>query len=197
MDYGSTAAILLTDGFEEGEAIIVIDMLRRYDIKVEIVSCQENIILHSYHDIQIKADALLADRYNADYAALIMVGGPQGTDNLGASETAINFIKEHIKNNRLICAMCSAGAKVLAKNGLLGEHSYVATGDLYKNFTDGIYVNQLIVEDGNFITGKDFGVAFDFAIAIAKRFIGERDSDGRGMSDVNWQVHHINYSQRN
>ncbi len=50
-------AVLLAPGFEEGEAIVTIDILRRLHIGVELVSCAESRAVVSYHDIPMVADA--------------------------------------------------------------------------------------------------------------------------------------------
>jgi putative intracellular protease/amidase len=189
-------AILLTDGFEEGEATIIIDMIRRLELEIDVIACQDNIQMHSYHDMYIKADALFEDKKNELYDAIIFVGGPENTDKMGEHQGVIRFIRQHIESDKVICAMCSAGAKVLAKNGLLGSHRYVATANLYKNFDDGEYIDQLVVEDGNFITAKDFGVVFDFAMTIAHRFIAKRRTIVEGKSDVEWHFDHISYLKR-
>lgn len=189
-------AILLTDGFEEGEATIIIDMMRRLELSIEVIACQNNLLMHSYHDMYIKADALFDDRRNELYDAIIFVGGPQNTDKMGSHQGVIRFINQHIQAGKVICAMCSAGAKVLARNGLLGGHKYVATANLHKNFDDGVYIDQLVVEDGNFITAKDFGVVFDFAMTIANRFISERRNIVEDKSDVEWHFDHISYLKR-
>lgn len=189
-------AILLTDGFEEGEATIIIDMIRRLELEIDVIACQDNIQMHSYHDMYIKADALFEDKKNELYDAIIFVGGPENTDKMGEHQGVIHFIRQHIESDKVICAMCSAGAKVLAKNGLLGSHKYVATANLHKNFDDGEYIDQLVVEDGNFITAKDFGVVFDFSMTIAHRFIAKRRTIVEDKSDVEWHFDHISYLKR-
>jgi putative intracellular protease/amidase len=67
-------AVLLALGFEEGEAIVTIDILRRLHIGVELVSCAESRAV-SYHDIPMVADATLAERLDTLYDAVVLPGG--------------------------------------------------------------------------------------------------------------------------
>ncbi|MDN3702308.1 DJ-1/PfpI family protein [Vibrio artabrorum] len=147
-----SAALLLASGYEEGEAINIIDILRRLGIKLTILSCENDIFLTSYHDVVIRADDYLSNNIDAIYDVLILVGGPPNTDKLGSDCTVINIIKKHINAGSYIAAICSSAAKVLAKNNLLNNHHYVCCSDFYKSFSDGIYTDFPLVLDGKFIT---------------------------------------------
>lgn len=188
-------AILLANGFEEAEAVIVIDLLRRYEIHVDILACQKELQLDAYFGVKMQACHLLEDKLGESYDAIMMVGGPKNTDSMGSNPQVIDFIKRHQAEDKFICALCSAGAKVLARNGLVGDRKYVATDTLYKNFDDGHYVNQHIVQDGKLITGKDLGVAFDFVMTIAFNLIGGRREKNEALDDVDWQAYHISYDK--
>lgn len=179
-------AILLADGFEEAEAIMVIDVLHRMKIDVAMLSCHDRLELCSYHNIRMFADDLLERNKDTLFDAVIIPGGPQGTVNLAANPTVVEFIRRHDEANRLICPLCSAAARVLGGNNLLQGRRYVCSGELWQNVTDGVYVNEKVVEDGNLISGKGLGVAFDFAFTIAYRLTGDKE-------DANFQVEHIDY----
>ncbi|MCL2893595.1 DJ-1/PfpI family protein [Brenneria tiliae] len=179
-------AILLAPGFEEAEAIMVIDVLHRMKIDVTMLSCHDRLELSSYHNIRMFADALLEKNMDELFDAVIVPGGPQGTVNLAANPLVVEFIRRHDEANRLICPLCSAAARVLGGNNLLKGRRYVCSGELWRNVTDGVYVNEKVVEDGNLISGKGLGVAFDFAFTIACRLTGDKE-------DANFQVEHIDY----
>ena len=78
-------AVLLAPGFEEGEAIVVIDILRRLHLDVELLSCADSRAVVSYHDIPMVADSTLTERAGILYDAVVLPGGPQGSVNLAAS----------------------------------------------------------------------------------------------------------------
>ena len=96
-------AVLLAHGFEEGEAVVFIDIMRRLDIQVEILSCEESLALNSYFETPIRADALLVDRQETLYDAVMMPGGPQGTDRLNVSAMALAILRRHIAADKYIC----------------------------------------------------------------------------------------------
>lgn len=164
-------ALLLAQGFEEGEAIVVVDILRRLDIQVDLLACQDEREVIGYFKVPVKADVLLSENQHDLYDAVILPGGPQGARNLGASTAVIDFIKMHQAADKLICTICSAGAHVLAANNLLQGKDYVCSGDNYKLYADGHYVDQKIVKTGNLLTGKGLGVVFEFAFSVAAELI--------------------------
>lgn len=188
-----TAAILLSSGYEEGEAINIIDILRRLQIEVSILSCEDVLHLNSYHNVIIKADDYLSNNQNKLYDVLILVGGPPNTDYLGAHTPTKEMIGNHLKSGCYIAAICSSAAKILARNSFLKAHQYVCCGEFYKNYEDGLYIDQPIVIDGQFITGKDYGYTIDFAFAIAHLLLGDQRTRSPEMNDIDWVAKHINY----
>ena len=165
-------AVLLAPGFEEGEAIVVIDILRRLHLDVELLSCADSRAVVSYHDIPMVADSTLTERAGILYDAVVLPGGPQGSVNLAASRDVVAFISAHDTAGKLICPICSA-ARVLGGNGLLKGRRYVCSGELWQHVTDGEYVDQAVVEDGNLISGKGLGHVFDFSFTVAARLLGD------------------------
>ncbi|ALB63154.1 thiamine biosynthesis protein ThiJ [Cronobacter condimenti 1330] len=170
------AAVLLAPGFEEGEAIVTIDILRRLNIEVETLACADTRAVESYHGIPMVADARLAERPDTLYDAVVLPGGPQGSVNLAANAQVIAFVARHDEAQKLICPICSAAARVLAANGLLKGRRYVCSGELWQTVTDGEYVDAPVVEDGNLISGKGLGRVFDFALTVAARLTGDEDA---------------------
>lgn len=181
-----TAAVLLAPGFEEGEAMVVIDILRRLDIRVQTLSCASTREVTSYHGIPVLADATLAESLDLTFDALILPGGPEGSMNLARNGQVIEFVRRHDGQQRLICPICSAAARVLGGNGLLNGRRYVCSGDLWQQVTDGVYVDAHVVEDRNLISGRGLGRVFDFAFTVAARLTGD---DGPARE----QAEHIYY----
>lgn len=165
-------ALLLAPGFEEAEAIVVVDILRRLKIRVDLLACQDEREVSSFHAIPIKADALLAEHAGELYDAVILPGGPQGARNLGASAQVVAFVKNHQDAGKLICPICSAGAHVLAANALLQGRRYTCSGDNHTLYADGQFVPEKIVRDGNVLSGRGLGVVFEFALAIGAELVG-------------------------
>lgn len=178
-------AVLLADGFEDAEAVVFIDIMRRLEINVTVLSCMESVKLETYFETRITADKTLKECFDNDYDAVMMPGGPKGTDNLSSNPMVIDFLKRHIAAGKYICALCSSGAKVLAANNLLGQHTYTTGGGLEKKFDDGQFVDRKVVTDGQFISGKGLGVSFEFAFTVAKALLVDNPET------VDWQASHI------
>lgn len=177
-----TVAVLLAPGFEEGEAIVTIDILRRLNIQVETLSCVETQVVTSYHDIPMVADSTLSERFDTTYDAVVLPGGPQGSQFLAKSAGVVAFVRRHDDAGKWICPLCSAAARVLGGNGLLKGRRYVCSGDLWQQVTDGVYVDAPVVEDGNLLSGKGLGRVFDFALTIAAR-LEDNDAPARDHAD--------------
>ncbi|WP_322929285.1 DJ-1/PfpI family protein [Providencia huashanensis] len=178
-------AVLLADGFEEGEAVVFIDIMRRLDIHVDVLSCMDTLTLNTYFETKIIADYLLTEKLSHSYDAVMMPGGPKGTDRLSSSPQVIEFLRRHISEDKYICALCSSGAKVLAAHQLL-EGRHYSTGDkLAEKYNDGHYVDQDVVVDGKFISAKGLGVSFEFAFTVARYLLADN------TEKVDWQAKHI------
>lgn len=167
-----SAAILLAPGFEEGEAIVIIDILRRLKIAVKTLSCSDSLEVISYHDVPLRADGLLREHLDELFDAVILPGGPQGSVFLALSAEVIAWVQRHDEQNKLICPICSAAARVLGGNGLLKGRRFTCSGNLWQHVTDGVYVDADVVEDGNLISGRGLGNVFDFSLTVAARLEG-------------------------
>ena len=190
MDVTPHVAVLLADGFEEAEAVIFVDIMRRLDVQVTVLSCMESVNLQSYFGTKITADATLCEYYDTVFDAIMMPGGPQGTQNLADNAMVISFIHTHIKKDKYITALCSSGAKVLAKNQLLCNRVYTTGDGLAEKFADGQYQDTAVVIDGKFITGKGLGVSFEFSFALARLLLSNN------INKVDHQFDHIYLNYR-
>lgn len=160
-------ALLLAEGFEEAEAIIVLDVLRRLNIDVHTLACDNERLVVSYHAVPMICDDILQTCSDTLFDAVVLPGGPSGARNLGSNPAVVEFVRRHIAASRLICSICSAAAHVLAANDLLGSRRYVCSGDNHKLYDDGVYVDRSIIKDGPFVSCQGLGVAFEFALTVA------------------------------
>ena len=167
-----TVAVLLAPGFEEGEAIVAIDVLRRLKIHVQTIACAQTREVVSYHAIPM-ADRTLAESMEQTFDAVVLPGGPEGSVFLAQSEQVIAFVRRHDELGKYLCPICSAAARVLGGNGLLKGRRYVCSGELWRQVTDGVYVDADVVEDGNLISGRGLGKVFDFSLTVAARLQGD------------------------
>jgi len=165
-------AILLENGFEEIEAIIPIDVLRRLDF--DIVLAGKNIKITGAHNINIDADCLI-DELNADNLdAIILPGGLPGSTNLRDNPKVISLVSEMHKAGKLVSAICAAPIALqkadIMKNKKCTGYPMPMLKDALK---DADYTAERVETDGNIITAKGPGASFEFAVAIAS-YLGKK-----------------------
>ncbi len=162
--------VFLADGFEEVEALTVVDLLRRAQCDVSMVSVSGNQMVHSAHGIDIKADCLF-DAVTDDADMLVLPGGLQGTANLKKHTGLSALVSNYNKAGKFVTAIC-AGPTVLGHFGLLTNKKACC----YPNMEDGLLGADVsydpVTVDGNIITGRGLGVAIPFALKLIEVLVG-------------------------
>lgn len=161
--------IFLTDGFEEIEGLMVVDLLRRAGITINMVSVTDSLYITGSHGIQVKAD-ILFDDINENVDMLILPGGP-GTKNLGGHKGLVKLLLRYNLENKMIAAICAAPG-VLGQNGILKDKKATCFPGHEAELKGAVYSNEKVACDKNIITSKGLGTALDFALAIIEHFDG-------------------------
>jgi protein deglycase len=164
------ALVPLAEGFEEIEAVTIIDILRRADIDVTVAGLG-SIRPTGSHGIAVECDALFEACQAEHYDAVVLPGGP-GTKNLRASAGLRSTLTQHSRRGALLAAICAAPA-VLEDAGLLNGKRATSHPDQYPEMKSCTYVEEAVVEDGNLITSRGAGTAIAFAAAVVKKLAGE------------------------
>ncbi|MCD6571900.1 MAG: DJ-1/PfpI family protein [Thermoplasmata archaeon] len=169
----SKAAVIFAPGFEEIEALTVVDVLRRCNIDVDIVGTKNEAIEGS-HNVKISPDKNIDDVNINEYDALILPGGAPGYINLREDERVINLLKNAFENNKIIAAIC-ASPTVLAHAGILNGKKATVYPGMEDEIREGgaIVDNSLVVQDGNIITSRGPATAMLFALKLAEILAGE------------------------
>jgi 4-methyl-5(b-hydroxyethyl)-thiazole monophosphate biosynthesis len=170
------AAVLLAEGFEEVEALTVVDFLRRANIEV-VMAGVDSLQVTGSHNITVKADALLSSIDVKAFQAVILPGGMPGSAHLGGSEAVISFVKGAADAGACIAAICAAPAYVLPHTGLLKDKTFTSFPDTKKLIEQlGSYSEERVVTDGKLITSRGPGTAAEFALAIIEMMTGSPDT---------------------
>lgn len=168
--------IVLAEGFEEIEAVTVIDILRRAGIKT-IVAGLEDLSVQGSHGITLTADVRL-DNAEADFDACVFPGGMPGSTHLGCSEKVGNLIQKMYQEKKIIAAICASPALVLAQTGVLKKKNATCYPGMQKHFgQDTSYTTNNVEIDENIITSRGPATAFGFGLAIVEKLIGRETSD--------------------
>ncbi len=177
----ASVLVPLADGFEEIEAVTVIDLLRRADLEVVVAGLVPGPVTGS-HGISVQADTHLADALERDYDMVVLPGGLPGADHLESDDRLRDLLVEMARSERFTAAICAA-PKVLAAAGLLdGRTATSFPGFLSSSATPGLTVSDdPVVIDGKIITSRGPGTAMDFALALIETLCGpEKRSEVEG-----------------
>lgn len=163
----------LAEGFEEIEAITVVDVLRRAKIDIETVSVSGNKEVRGAHNISIIADKLFenADYLNCDM--IVLPGGMPGTVNLEKHEGLIKNIIDFYQQGKWVSAICAAPS-ILGKLGLLSGRSAVCYPGFEKDLRDALISSEPVVVSDKIITSKGPGTAIMFALKIVELLKNEQ-----------------------
>ncbi|MFZ8830006.1 MAG: DJ-1 family glyoxalase III [Candidatus Aenigmatarchaeota archaeon] len=154
----------LSEGFEEIEAVAVIDILRRANIKVDVVGVEDEIV-SGRNGIKILCDKIITDVKPEDYDGIVLPGGNPGYKNLENNQQVINFIKYFNSKGKLIAAICAAPT-ILESIGILEGKKATCFPKMKDKIRN--YVDEKVVVDGNIITSQGPGTAIEFALEIVK-----------------------------
>ena len=168
--------IPLAQGFEEIEALTVVDILRRAEIEVVLAGLQPGPVTGA-HNISVIPDTSI-DAVNADaFDMIILPGGQPGSDNLNAAPRIHTLLNEFATNNKIIGAICAAPI-VLATSGLLNRKKVTCFPSYINRMDGGLYEDTPVVSDGNIITSQGPGTSILFGLAIVSRLAGRHTSYG-------------------
>jgi 4-methyl-5(b-hydroxyethyl)-thiazole monophosphate biosynthesis len=163
--------VLLAEGFEEVEAMSIVDILRRADIEVVLAGLQEGSV-SSARKVRVLPDTVISTVRPEDFDMLILPGGQPGSDNLNADGRVKNLIQGFHDKGKLTGAICAA-PYVLANAGVL-EGRHVTSYPTYREkLGKVVYEEKTVVEDGNILTSRGPGTAPCFALAIVERLVGK------------------------
>jgi len=165
-------AVHLAEGFEEIEAITIIDVLRRADLNVTVVSVTGSKQVTGAHRVTVTADELFE---SIDYEMLdliVLPGGMPGADNLNSHEGLREQILKFDQEGKPLSAICAAPL-VFGQLGLLkGKRAVCYPG--FENQLEGAEVlMEPVVKSGNITTGRGIGAALQFALQLVENLISK------------------------
>ena len=160
--------LVLTDGFEEIEAVTPIDILRRAGLEVLVAGLDKKDVVGS-HGIRLTADILLKD-VKIIPAAVVLPGGP-GAARLGKSKELKTILQFLLSKGKTVAAICAAPGVVLAAHGFLrGKKSTCFPGYEKALKTGGaIFSARRVVTDGFLITSRGAGTALEFSLELVRK----------------------------
>jgi 4-methyl-5(b-hydroxyethyl)-thiazole monophosphate biosynthesis len=166
------AVVFLAAGFEESEAVVTIDVLRRGGIETTVASITEELTVTGAHGLKVVADALLTDVDYSAVDALVLPGGMPGSSNLNACEPLRQLLVAHHSAGKLVAAICAAPL-VLGGLGLLKGRKATCYPGFETQLAGATITGEAVTVDAGVITGRGPGVVFAFALSIVARLKGQ------------------------
>ena len=163
--------VLLADGFEEVEALTVVDLLRRAQMYVATVSVTEEYIVHGAHGINIQTEDLFEEVNFADVDVVVLPGGMPGTLHLKEHEGVRRVVADFAQSGKLIGAICAAPT-VLADLGLLKGKRITCYLSVETEIQGAVITRKPVTVDGNIVTSRGVGTAIDFALELIAVLMG-------------------------
>ncbi|XP_065371310.1 protein dj-1beta [Calliphora vicina] len=168
-----TALIILAPGAEEMEFVISADVLRRAGVKVTVAGLSGTEPVKCSRDVMILPDTSLEASKSNKYDVVILPGGLGGSKAMAESAVVGEILKQQEAEGRIVAAICAAPTALAAHSICQGKSltSYPSV----KSQLEAIYKyvdDQTVVQDGNLITSRGPGTAFEFGLKIAEVLAG-------------------------
>ncbi|MBO7128617.1 MAG: DJ-1/PfpI family protein [Prevotella sp.] len=171
--------VFLADGFEDVEALIPIDVLRRGGVEVVTVSTTEFPLVESAHGVNIEADIQFEQSDYEDADLIMLPGGMPGASNLFAHESVCKVVMDQFAAGKKVAAICAAPAVVLAQLGILDGKKATCYPGFEKVLKEAgaTYTGDLFTVDGNVTTGEGPAAAFPYAYELLAQLVDKKTSD--------------------
>ncbi|HEU4928297.1 MAG TPA: DJ-1 family glyoxalase III [Candidatus Krumholzibacteria bacterium] len=163
----------VANGFEEIEAVTIIDILRRAGLDVVVAGVEGTDVVGS-HDIALRCDAMIDECESAD--AMVLPGGMPGSRRLRENEAVRSWIARLKGEGKLLAAICAAPT-VLESCGILDGRRATSHPNHADEMKRCVYLTDPVVVDGNVITSRGAGTAIEFAAAVVRHLVDDATAD--------------------
>jgi 4-methyl-5(b-hydroxyethyl)-thiazole monophosphate biosynthesis len=182
------AYILLATGFEETEALIPCDIMRRAGCEVEMISTTDSLEVTGAHGITVKADKLLFDVPDPHYACLIYLpGGMPGTMNLASNPLVSRLVKQQYADDFMIAAACAAPL-VFGRLGLLEGRKATCYPGFEHELKGATCLDYEVIRDGRVITACGAGACHTLGAVFVDSM---KNEDGAGNKILEQMMYNV------
>lgn len=164
--------VLLGTGFEEAEALVPTDLMRRAGIPVCLASVSGTVVTGA-HQITVTADLPIAQVDPEQVELLFLPGGLGGVSAIQNCPAALELIRRLADKGKYLSAICAAPT-ILGQLGLLEGRKAVCYPGMEDQLTGAaVQRGAPVVEDGTIITGEAAGSAFAFGLKLVELLRGK------------------------
>lgn len=166
----------LAHGFEEIEAVTVVDILRRAGISVTIAGVEAGTppcAVEGRAGIQLVPDLSLDEVKASDFDMVVLPGGLKGTETLRKDSRVARLLRSFQEDERYIAAICAAPT-VLAAHGMIAGRKLTSHPSVKAQMSGAFYDEGRVVIDGKLVTSRGPGTAMEFAMALVEILVGRQ-----------------------
>ena len=173
----SRIGIFFAEGYEEIEALTVVDLARRAGLTIDMISVNGDREVTGSHGISVKMDKIFSEADFDGLDMLVLPGGMPGTKNLESCQELMEKLDEfYASKDKYVAAICAAPS-IFGHRGYLKGRRATSFPD-FEGHLEGAEVTHGAAEvDGNVITGRGLGCAIPFGLAIVELFLGKNAAD--------------------
>ncbi len=164
----ASVAVLMAEGFEEGETATIVDILRRAGLTCHTFAFSEDLKVKGMHGMCVRADRTFCADV-ADYDMVVMPGGRPGGQNLRENPDVIALVRQFEREGKYIAAMCS-GTTVLAEAEVIEGKRVTGYTGYAEKLPGAIFLDDVAVADRNLVTSQGPATPYPFAYKIAEVF---------------------------
>ncbi len=179
----SKTAIFFATGYEEIEALTVVDILRRAGEDITMVSITDKRSVVSSHGVEVMMDKIFSEVNFDEVDVIVLPGGMPGTKNLEACEALMEQVDTFVETGKIVAAVCAAPSILGHRGHLKGKRA--CSFPNFEDHLEGAKVKQEpAVIDANIITGRGMGAAIPFGLAILEKLQGKKAAEEMAKSIV-------------
>ena len=179
----SRTAIFFATGYEEIEALTVVDILRRAGEEITMVSVTDERSVTSSHGVEVTMDKVLSEVNFDETDVIVLPGGMPGTKNLEACAALMEQVDAFVQAGKSVAAVCAAPS-ILGHRGHLNGKKACSFPDMESQLEGAEVLREPAVIDGNIITGRGMGAAIPFGLAILEKLQGKEAAEAMGRKIV-------------
>ncbi len=176
-------AVFFGTGYEEIEALTVVDMCRRAGIEVQMVSVTGELRVAGSHDIVVEMNKLFDEVKFDELDMIVLPGGMPGTKNLEAHEGLMAHVDKFYQDGKYVAAICAAPS-ILGHRGIVKNRKACCYPGFEKDLEGAAVVMDKVAVDENVITSRGMGCAIEFSLAIIEALCDAKTAKEKAESII-------------
>jgi 4-methyl-5(b-hydroxyethyl)-thiazole monophosphate biosynthesis len=167
--------VLFATGYEEVEALTVVDILRRAGVECRMVATDDRDTVTGAHKIQVAMDEKIS-QLEGECDMVILPGGIPGVPNLKVNDKVKKLVTAQYERGAYVAAIC-AGPTALGAFGILKDKKATCYPGMEDQLECAKSSEEPVVVDGNVITSRGVGTAIPFALKLVELLVDKDTAD--------------------